>query len=212
MPEAEMRIPVGSIELEARLATGSHGKMAVLCHPHPRFGGSMDNNVVLAARRGLARAGFSTLRFNFRGVGRSGGAPGTKADVDDVSALLDYLAPQDVAAHGLHVAAYSYGAWVALASLRKGVAPASMFLFSPPVDFMPFEALTLPEVPCLITLGSRDEYCSEASLRQWLAGQPVSTDRVQVVVLPGGDHFYGGQEAALERAIRDFLVSGSPGA
>ena len=208
MTETELIFPTEGIALEARLVTGSQGELAVICHPHPLYGGSMDNNVVLAARDGLARAGFSTLRFNFRGVGGSGGEPGTDSDPDDLSAMLEHLARQEVAARGLHVAAYSYGAWVALSSLGKSPAPASMLLFSPPVDFMPFEALRLPEAPCLITLGSRDEYCSEASLRQWFDRQPESEATRQVVVFPGGDHFYGGQEAALEEAIGEFLISG----
>lgn len=101
--------------------------------------------------------------------------------------------------------------------LEAGILPvdrgdlAALFLvwIAPPVDFMPFEELQLPEAPCLITLGSRDEIYSEASLRQWIVRQSGSTDRLQVVVLPGGDHFFGGQEAALERAIRGFLSRGS---
>jgi len=205
MPETALMIPVGNSEVEARLATGTLGKLVVICHPHPQYGGSMDNNVVLTARDCLIQAGFSTLRFNFRGVGRNHGTPDTGADVDELAALLEYMARQEDAARGLHVAAYSYGAWVALSAVRKGAAPASMLLFSPPIDFMPFDEVRLPEAPCLITLGSRDDYCSESSLRQWLALHETPESSCRVVVLPGGDHFYTGQETALTRAIRDFI-------
>ncbi|MFH2005194.1 MAG: alpha/beta fold hydrolase [bacterium] len=202
MAETALMIDVGDHALEARYQPGAGARAIVLCHPHPQYGGSMDNNVVLAARDALGALGFGTLRFNFRGVGRSGGAQATGlGEADDLAPLLEDLAARD--ADEVHLAGYSYGAWVALQALRGGLTPASLLLFSPPLDFLPFEDLRLPDADCLITVGDRDEYCAAPSLQRWLDLQP-GTDRLTQVVLPGGDHFYWGQEGALKRAITEF--------
>ena len=91
----------------------------------------------------------------------------------------------------------------ALKATAESAPPASLLLFSPPVDFMPFDELRLPDTTCLITLGDRDEFCALASLEGWLAKQP--RERVQRIVLKGGDHFYRGQETALKQAITEFV-------
>ena len=202
MPEQALVLHTGSISLEARYAPGSRGEVMILCHPHPEYGGCMDNNVVLAAREALSAQGFGTLRFNFRGVGRSGGryAQGV-GEAEDLAWIAKDLADREPVT--VHVAAYSFGAWVALRALKNGMQPASLLLFSPPVDFMPFDDLCPPDAPCLITLGDRDEYCAVSSLEDWLGKHPGA--RPHPTVLPGGDHFYRGQEAALKKVITRFV-------
>jgi alpha/beta superfamily hydrolase len=206
MPETPLTIDVGPHRLEARHGPGVGAHAAVICHPHPRYGGTLDNNVVRAARDALAAAGFGTLRFNFRGVGASTGqfadGIGEARDLEAVFAALGKQEPKTA----LHLAAYSFGAWVALRAVTDGiVAPASLLLFSPPVDFMPFDGLRLPRCPCLVVVGDRDDFCARRSLDAWLAGQ--DTAELTRVVLPGGDHFYGGQEPALRRAITAFVAA-----
>jgi len=200
--ETALMIDVGDHALEARHQPGAGEQAVVICHPHPQYGGSMDNNVVLAARDALAALGYGTLRFNFRGVGRSGGTHAQgQGEADDLAPVMKELAEREGAE--VHLAGYSYGAWVALRALQGNLAPASLLLFSPPLDFVPFEDLRLPDVDCLITCGDRDEYCAIPSLETWLADQP-HPGRLRRVILPGGDHFYWGQEAALRRAVTEF--------
>jgi uncharacterized protein len=204
MSESKLTIQVGSHSLEARHQRGAGHRTAVICHPHPRYGGTLDNNVVVTARDALADAGFGTLRFNFRGVGDSGGryADG-QGEAQDLEPVLGALAEREPGQ--IHLAAYSFGAWVALRATTDGlVAPATLMLFSPPVDFMPFDDLRLPESPCLVVVGDRDEYCGLASLDNWLRGQ--DTTRLTKIVLPGGDHFYGGASPGLKHAITDFVA------
>ncbi len=203
MPETSLTIDVGSHRLVGRFQSGAGSRGAVICHPHPEYGGTMDNNVVLAARDGLAAAGFATLRFNTRGVGGSGGryadGVGEAADLGPVVAAL--TAEQ---AGEAHLAAYSFGAWVALRAVTDDrVTPTSLMLFSPPVDFMPFDGLRLPDCRCLIVVGDRDEFCALGSLDRWL--QKQDTSRLTKVVLPGVDHFYGAGGTALKDAIADFV-------
>jgi alpha/beta superfamily hydrolase len=202
MPEQALMLDSGDVRLEARYAPGQGRDAVVICHPHPEYGGSMDNNVVLAARDALAAQGYGTLRFNFRGVGQSGGRySGGVGEAADVRYLMTDLAQRERAT--VHLAAYSFGAWVALQATAESAPPASLLLFSPPVDFMPFDELRLPDTTCLITLGDRDEFCALASLEGWLAKQP--REHVQRIVLKGGDHFYRGQETALRQAIAEFV-------
>jgi alpha/beta superfamily hydrolase len=203
MSETSLMIPVGDFALEARHAPGDGERSAVICHPHPQYGGSMENNVVHAARDALGAQGFGTLRFNFRGVGQSGGQhDGGDGEAGDLVQVVADLAQRDGAA--VHVAAYSFGARVAVqACSHHGLAPASLMLFSPPVDFMDFADLRLPGCDTLIVIGDRDEFCALSSLDRWLNGLPEA--RYEKVVLRGGDHFYWGQETALKSAITDFV-------
>jgi len=204
MDELVLSIEVGPHRLEARHQPGAGKRSVVICHPHSRYGGNLDNNVVLTARDALAELGFGTLRFNFRGVGQSGGryadGLGEAEDLGPVFAALVKREPGTV-----HLAAYSFGAWVALrATTDRVVSPATLMLFSPPVDFMPFDGLRLPDCPCLVVVGDRDGFCALDSLEGWLRSQDQTA--LTRVVLPGVDHFYGGPQPGLTRAITEFVT------
>ncbi|MHC1729408.1 MAG: alpha/beta hydrolase [Syntrophobacteraceae bacterium] len=205
MPEKPVRIPVekGEIILEGLFSEGKIGRNVVLCHPHPLYGGNMGNNVVLAAQQAFAGFGWGTLRFNFRGAGASGGEPAQgEKDAEDLVAVSRYL--EEKHPGRLDLAAYSYGAWVGLKAVRLGLSPESVALFSPPLDFISFEGLALPDVQTLITLGNQDEFCSVESLKKWLAAQSHE-DQVTLDIFPYGDHFYWGAEQELSLKIKAFL-------
>lgn len=205
--EETLMIEAGNVVLEAAYSQsiGSGREAAILCHPHPLYGGSMDNNVILALREVFQEYGFATLRFNFRGVGRSGGCyeEGT-GEVQDVLAVAAALSHRGKRA--LHLAGYSFGAWIALRALREGFQPASLTLVSPPLDFLPFQHLELPSSPCLITLGDRDSFCSQESMRQWLAPSLSLLPQADLQLVSQCDHFYWGREGALCGAISAFLM------
>ncbi|MCE5334172.1 MAG: alpha/beta fold hydrolase [Desulfobacteraceae bacterium] len=211
MPESRINIPVedGQIALEALYKEGRNGRNGLLCHPYPLYGGSMDNNVVLTARRAFQQNGWATLRFNFRGVGASGGISGEPdKDAEDVAAVAAYIRANYPGA--LDVAAYSYGAWTALRALRMGLVADTLILISPPLDFMSFSDLELPDLPVLITLGNQDEFCSAGQLRKWLAEQPRQS-LAEFELFAYGDHFYAGMEGELVARVERFLKSVSEG-
>ncbi len=164
----------------------------------------MDNNVVTALQKVLSGSGWGTLRFNFRGVGGSGGQHrGSEGDVDDLMGVIRYLLEQEI--KKVHFAGYSYGAWIGLKALKRGLALETMLLVSPPVDFLSFKDLQVPPIPCLITVGDRDEFCSLASLENWLSSQGMENSKLRVETIPHCDHFYWGREEALTRVVSDFL-------
>ena len=184
----------GNLRIEGMLETASPTRGSVITHPHPLYGGDMDNPVVLAVRRAYLRQGFSTLRFNFRGVGASEGrydhGAGERRDVD---AALAFWAGRGVTA--VDLAGYSFGAWVN-AGADGGFQ--RMVMVSPPVAFIPFDpAAPIPTLQLIVT-GGRDEIAPPRMITtyrdQW---NPAAA----LEVLPDADHFYTGQLAALEDRI-----------
>lgn len=205
MAEETVRIAGGEgVLLDGRLDPLGGRVMAVLCHPHPLYGGSMDNNVVLAARDALAPLGIGTLRFDFRGVGRSTGGYGEGiGEAEDVEAAFALLASRGAARR--LVVAYSFGAYAALRAVDRGLAPDAIALVSPPVTFMDFEPLALPDCPCLIAAGDGDDYCSLDDLEAWIESQPGEPAPLERVVFDETDHFYWGREEDLGEALARFF-------
>lgn len=155
----------------------------------------MENNVVLAAARGLETAGVTTLRFNFGGVGASeGGYGGGDAETDDVDAALEALRAAMPAGTPLVIVGYSFGAWVgARAALRRSDV-ASLLLIAPPIDMIDFAFLKAPMPPCTVIAGDDDAYCRDP---RRLAS--VATVRI----LEDADHFFWGFDDELAAAVAD---------
>ncbi len=206
MAEQAVRISSGSHALEGAYEPGVGTEGVVLCHPHPLYGGDMDNNVVMVLKRSLGAEGWSTLRFNFRGVGAIGGTYGDgKGEVEDLFAAAGFLVHRGL--KRIHLAGYSFGAWIALHALRQSLKCSTLLLISPPIGFLDFSDLTLPPVPTLVTLGDADEFCSPPLLHKWLECAARVPTPVQVKVLEGCDHFYRGHESRLHSITRDFVRS-----
>ena len=204
--EETVSIPGAGVTLEGRLSLGAAPGGAVITHPHPLFGGDMANNVVLTAVRAQAARGMSTLRFNFRGVGRSTGTyGGGTEEADDVAAALAFLKSRTPGPH--FVVGYSFGAAVAGRALLEGLSADGALFIAPPIAFM--DLSFLPRVPGLrlIVVGDRDELCPLPSLRELMAtSQPalLGATPAEIRVIEGADHFFGNGEAELFQVLRDF--------
>jgi uncharacterized protein len=203
--EEAVSIPGPGISLEGRFLASAAFGGAVITHPHPLFGGTMANNVVLTAVRALAARGMSALRFNFRGVGRSTGTyGGGLEEADDVAAALAFL--QSRTPGPLYVIGYSFGAAVAGRALIQGLNADGAIFIAPPIAFM--DLSFLPRVPGLrlIAVGDRDELCPLSSLQALMAErQPLSKETPpEIRVIEGADHFFLDGEAELFQVLRDF--------
>ncbi|MCP4677041.1 MAG: alpha/beta hydrolase [Deltaproteobacteria bacterium] len=193
-------------ELEGMLTPGHRDAGAVICHPHPQYGGSMHNNVVYAARDAFVEMGFWTLRFNFRGVGQSEGRfDGGAGEALDVAGACDYLL-SETAAKKTQVAAYSFGSYAFAIAVSKGLENAAGALISPPVSFVDFSGLKLPAGRHLIVVGDRDDFCREPELSRWIDAQENGDALIEKVVLKNVDHFYGGAEHELQQVLGDFFA------
>lgn len=167
----------------------------MVCHPHPEYGGDMHNPVVLAAAGACVAAGWAALRFNFAGVGASGGGfSGGGEEVRDVEAAvaaLRGLLPEGVP---LAIAGYSFGAWAGtraacdVADLRRVIA------IAPPLAFLDWTFAASLRAPLSVIVGDRDQFCPLDRLADLAAAE--------VVVLAGADHFLAGRDAEVAAAIR----------
>ena len=199
-----VEIPCGPIRLEGALSgpeSGTSRGGCVICHPHPGFGGTMDNNVVFAVRDAFRRQGWTTLRFNFRGTGGSGGRQTDGAEEPrDVTAAFEAMRSVIPAGLPLAMVGYSFGAYVGFRALSTGPAVALAVGVSPPVGTYDFDFLAGMEGGrTAFIAGDRDSFCDPDTLR--LAADRV-TPPAEVVIEPGVDHFWFGAEERLARFLQ----------
>jgi hypothetical protein len=191
--DGELWVPDGSVPIAG----------VVVAHPHPLRGGSMDNNVVIALCQGLQAAGIASLRFDFRGVGRSEGKYGEGVDeVFDVLGALAFLAEQpEIASDRVGLAGYSFGARVSLAAAPKAPQLRALLCVAPPLR-EPLPADAQPGCPLLVMVGDHDGVLAEGAERY--ASYLPDPQRLHVV--PGTDHFWRGFEPVLTDAAHDFFA------
>ena len=194
--------PVGSIEALVEVPDGFDGRaIAVVCHPHPLFGGTMRNKVVHMTARALQEGGLATLRFNFRGVGASAGTfDDGRGETDDALAACDYALGRWPGA-ALTLAGFSFGSFVAfkVASLRPAV---RLYTIAPPVRRFDFDQHPVPHVPWTVIQGDRDELVEHDAVVAWAgAARPAPT----LVTISGAEHFFHGRLGELMAAIRSGL-------
>jgi len=206
--EENVLIQSADLSLEGRFRKGAKEGGVVITHPHPLYGGSLDNNVVWTAVMAFQARGWATLRFNFRGVGDSGGAYGQGLkEVEDLAAALDFLKGRTSGPY--HVVGYSFGAFVAARAMLQGLKADGVLLIAPPIAFM--EMAFLLQVPRahLIIVGERDELCPLADLKKMLApaGEGAAERKAgppKLTVVAGADHFFRGREEQLFKLLRDY--------
>jgi hypothetical protein len=195
--------PVGQLEalLEWNPAVTSQ-LAAIVCHPHPQFGGTMHNKVVFRAAKAAVQAGFPALRFNFRGVGKSQGsfAEGV-GEREDVRAALDYL--QTRCPHApVCLIGFSFGAAVGLAVGASDSRVAALVGLGVPAGTKDFSFLHGVRRPKLIIQGTNDQFGPRAQLEALYASL---SEPKQIHWVQGADHFFSGKLDEVQSTLRDFL-------
>jgi alpha/beta superfamily hydrolase len=178
-------------------------QVALVCHPHPLYGGTMHNKVVFRAAKAALLLGLPTLRFNFRGAGHSAGTfTGGDGEREDVRAALDYLA-----AHfpGLPIClmGFSFGSWVGLEVGATDPRVSTLVGLGVPVNSANFDFLRDVRKPKLILQGTRDEFGSAVQVTELYdsLAEPKQIHWVQ-----GADHFFAGKLDEVQEALRRFLA------
>ncbi len=172
--------------------------IAVICHPHPLGGGTLHNKVVFRAARGLEAANVATLRFNFRGVGASGGKHDEGyGELDDVNAAIEW-AKKTMPGRKLIVGGFSFGAWVASRAACERPDVDAVFLIGTPVNKYDFSYLRNCEKPMLFVHGTQDEHGDVAKLEKLIP----SVRNAETVIITGADHFFTKQLEGLEETMR----------
>lgn len=180
--------PRSALKLEARrLTTDGANAVAVVAPPHPLYGGTLQNPVVVGIAEGLHRAGVPSLSFNWRGIDASEGARTDSLE----AAVADYLAAIETVADGkpLYAAGYSFGAAVALLAACEDPRIKGVIMLAPPAGMLRAEDLATLNVPVSLMVGDDDEFAPITELEKKLNGRSASLE-----VIPGADHFfhYGG--------------------
>ena len=189
--------PVGPLEAMAEEGSNAVAPYALVCHPHPLFGGTMENKVVTTAARALNASGMPTLRFNFRGVGASAGRyDDGRGETEDAAAVAAWGARRWTGRSVL-IAGFSFGAYVAL-RLAQTLPPTRLITIAPPVGRFDFSALAAPACPWLILQGDADDVVRPQDVRDWAATAAASA---HLVMLPGVGHFFHGHLSGLRDAI-----------
>jgi uncharacterized protein len=200
---AEKKIKItkdGGGSLEGLMHEGTAGCGVVITHPHPLFGGDMYNNVVEAIQTAYQEKGYSTLRFNFRGVGGSTDRYDEgKGEQQDVLAACNFL--EDSGAASIHLAGYSFGAWV-IARVADKLPDSPMIMISPPAAMLSFpQDLKLPGLKLVVT-GSADEFAApeliSGLVSRWNPSAPFE-------IIDGADHFFWGFMEALEKVLKNYI-------
>lgn len=199
--------PAGSLEALTTCPASAAEATAVICHPHPLHGGTMDNKVVHTLARSFGELGLRTVRFNFRGVGASAGVHARGVgETEDVLAVLVWVRerrPEDQ----IWLAGFSFGGFMALRA-AAAFPVAQLILVAPPVDFYPeLGPPPAPRVPTLVLQGEDDDVVSATQVRAWAARlSPPPMLRL----FPGVGHFFHGRLNHLRDAVQEMLGPAVP--
>ncbi len=201
-----IKIPYGKIMLEGIFSL-PEGKgpspLLILCHPHPLYGGNMENNVVAAVCQQAGKKGLAWLKFNFRGVGRSGGGFGNGiGEKEDVRAAVSFGQERaEIDGGRIGLCGYSFGSLVAFTVAAEDPRIRAVAGISPFIE--PETLLQDYANAKLFVWGDRDGFLDPQKLGQQVEKLP---DPKEVAVFPGVDHFWSGQEAPLAERVVAFFV------
>lgn len=200
--DVTIQVPGGpALEGRLGLVPGPRGGL-IVCHPHPLYGGDMENPVVVRAAEVAQEAGLATLRFNFRGVGGSQGAHDEgRGEQEDVGAALALLSGRLGRGTPVGLAGYSFGAWVVAQMAAAAAQPTALALIAPPLRMFGFDFLEGYQGDVLLVAGTRDEYCSTGDLGRLAKRLAAPAARV----IEDADHFFFGKLYPLGEAVRGWI-------
>jgi hypothetical protein len=202
--------PAGALEARAENPTpdGVVQVVGVVCHPHPLYGGTMQNKVVHTLARAMQELGAPTVRFNFRGVGASAGTHDEgRGEIDDAGAAADW-ARRRWSCERLWLAGFSFGAAVALQAAPR-IAPERLVTVAPPLARLGLDAMPRrPAADWLIVQGDADEVVDGRDVARWAAAYDP---RPELIELAGAEHFFHGRLTELREVVKGFLAGTARG-
>ena len=209
MSEIFFNGPAGRIEGMYAESTNPKAPIALVLHPHPLYGGTMNNKVVYNVYKTLFENDFTVLRINFRGVGKSMGEYDEGVgEMTDAATALDWLQVQYPMSKVNLIAGFSFGAWIAMQLIMRRPEITNFLAISPPVDKYDFSFLSPCPIPGLIVQGDMDSVVSEESVHE--LAQRLSKQKnidVDYRMIPGADHFFRDKIDILNSEIDDYLRS-----
>ena len=208
MPEIVINGPVGRLEARYHHNPDPKSPVAVLLHPHPLHGGTMNNRVTYTMYQSFVEMGFSTLRFNYRGVGKSQGRYDKgEGELADATACLDWLQTYHPNASSAWIGGFSFGAWIGMQLLMRRPDLDGFVMAAPPANMYDFSFLAPCPCPGLILQGDMDELVQEqavAKLSEKLIKQRGLPIDYRIVY--GADHFFQNKADQVKDHILDHVM------
>jgi len=209
MPEVIINGPEGRIEARYHHSTEKNAPAALILHPHPKHGGTMNNKVTYNLYKTFVDNGFSTLRFNFRGVGKSQGVfDDGIGELSDAATCLDWLQAQNVDAMTFWVGGFSFGSWITMQLLMRRPELEGFVAVSPPANMYDFSFLApCPRSGAMIQ-GDQDSIVTEESVSD--LSEKLNSQRgidVDYRVVGGADHFFRDKIEDMNEHLEDYISS-----
>lgn len=207
MPDVIFNGPDGRLEGRYQPGAGVNAPLALILHPHPQYGGTMNNKLVYHMFHAFARRGFATLRFNFRSVGRSQGEyDGGIGELSDAAAALDWMQTFNADAPGTWIAGFSFGAWIGMQLLMRRPEVEGFISAAPPANLYDFTFLAPCPSSGLILNGSADDIVTPASVQKLVEKLKVQKAiTIDHQTIEGADHFFEGKVDEFNAAIEAYL-------
>src|SRR3989440_212901 len=207
MPEVIFTGPAGRIEGRYHPARIKHAPIAIVLHPHPHFGGTMNHQIVYQLYYAFVHRGFSVLRFNFRGVGRSQGSfdHGT-GELSDAASALDWAQSINPEARSCWIAGFSFGAWIGMQLLMRRPEVEGFISVAPPENLYDFSFLAPCPSSGLIIHGEKDRVAPPTSVQKLV--DKLKTQKgitIEQQTVDGANHFFEGKIDELTERCAEYL-------
>ncbi len=207
MPEVIINGPEGRLEGRYQHGSGTNAPIALVLHPHPQYGGTMNNKVVYNIYQVFSRLGFSVLRVNFRGVGRSQGLYDNGiGELSDAASALDWLQSYNPNAKNCWVGGFSFGAWICMQLLMRRPEIDGFVSVSPPINNYDFAFLSPCPSSGIIVQGTADDVVPEPEVAK-LAEKLAAQKGIEVTYQTIGEasHFFESHMDELIDAVESYL-------
>jgi len=207
MPEVMINGPEGRLEGRYHHSTEPNAPLALILHPHPQHGGTMNNKIVYAMFKTFKQLGFCVLRFNFRGVGRSQGSfDDGQGELSDAASVLDWMQTHNPNASACWVAGFSFGAWIGMQVLMRRPEIQGFISVAPPANLYDFAFLAPCPSSGLIIQGDKDDIVPEqdtAGLVKKLQLQKHIT--IDYRIMKSADHFFENHIDKIAENVKNYV-------
>mgnify|MGYP003952126869 CR=1 FL=1 len=196
--------PVGKLEVRTTWPKLlKHRVVAIICHPHPQFEGTMHNKVVTSLFKAFDASGMPTVRFNFRGVGQStGDYANAVGEQDDLHAVLQWVTAT-LPDYKVILSGFSFGSYIA-AAVANSESALCLVTIAPPTHHFPLAELTSITCPWLIVMGEDDEIVPLQAVKDFVSASDAA---ITLITLPETTHFFHGQLLVLRDHVIAWLTS-----
>jgi uncharacterized protein len=208
MPEVVINGPAGRLEARYTAAKEENAPIALLLHPHPQHGGTMNNKVVYTLFHAFLHCGFSALRFNVRGVGRSQGQfDRGEGELADAGAALDWLQATHPNAKVCWIGGFSFGAWIAMQLLMRRPEIGAFIAVAPPAGMFDFSFLAPCPASGLIVQGDQDQVVPLEGTQKLITKLKNQRDiTIDHRIIKGADHFFYNHLTELGQMLEDYIA------